>query len=132
MLIPHEIASKFVLPTLRSNLSIILVNNFGVSQQKTALLLGVTQASISHYLCGNRAQIKLIDDPEINSKIMDLAKMLVSKPLTKQDLMTNLSNLCNYIMTSKLMCDIHAAMDPEMDISCCDACNELIVINNKK
>ncbi len=104
------------------------MNKFGLSQQDAAKVLGVTQASISNYLRGARAPVKLVDNADTEARLTGLAKRLVSRPHKKEEIMSQLTDVCNYILSTRQVCDIHAKMDPGLDVSSCDACNELITL----
>ena len=129
MIVPHDLASKVVMPAIRCKMAEIMINKFGLSQSQAADSLGVTQASISNYVRGVRIpSITLSSDLE--EELEFLVRDLINNSGKKQEVMIRISELCNSILTSRLACDIHAKMDNDLDIDTCNACSDLLSIRS--
>ena len=75
--LPCEVIAKRVLPALRAMIARELVERHGLPQSKVASLLGVTQASISHYLSAKRGKIAgLVCKPE---ELREMAREIAGK-----------------------------------------------------
>lgn len=67
-----------VLPVIRAKLAMVIIQEYCLSQTATAQLLGVTQAAVSQYTTGRRAdEDVLAGNPTIEEEIDVLAKRLV-------------------------------------------------------
>jgi predicted transcriptional regulator len=76
---PCETIVTDVLPTIRAELAGILLEEYELSQTKTANLLGVTQAAISQYTTKRRGDAQTLKDyPEIRQIIREMADSLVN------------------------------------------------------
>ena len=129
MIVPHDLASKVVMPAIRCKMAEIMINKFGLSQSQAADSLGVTQASISNYVRGVRIpSITLSSDLE--EELEFLVRDLINNSGKKQEVMIRISELCNSILTSRLACDINAKMDDDLDIDTCNACSDLLSIRS--
>ena len=64
MQLPCEVGVKTVIPAIRALLAIKLVEQHGMNEKQTAMLLGLSQSAISRYKTKNRGHILQIDtDP---------------------------------------------------------------------
>ena len=54
MKVPCEIIVWEVLPIIRNEFAKSLIKNHGLTQRKTAEILGLTEASVSRYISGKR------------------------------------------------------------------------------
>ncbi|MEE9223906.1 MAG: transcriptional regulator [Thermoplasmata archaeon] len=76
---PYEIDSHKVLPTIRRGLTKILMEEAGKNQTEVSEILGVSQATVSHYSSDKRGRATLIDrDPDIQKKIRALGEDLTN------------------------------------------------------
>ncbi|MFQ6106316.1 MAG: transcriptional regulator [Thermoplasmata archaeon] len=76
---PCEAIVIEILPNIRARLAAIILNEYGLSQTKTAELLGVTQAAISQYTTRRRGSDKTLEDfPEMSKSIHDMAEAVVT------------------------------------------------------
>ncbi|MCJ2564506.1 MAG: XRE family transcriptional regulator [Candidatus Thermoplasmatota archaeon] len=76
---PCETIVIDVLPTIRAELAILLLEEYGLSQTKAADLLGVTQAAISQYSTKRRGGTRTLKDyPEIRQRIREMADSIVN------------------------------------------------------
>ena len=107
----------------------IMVNKFGLSQSQVANSLGVTQASISNYIRGVRTP-SITLSPDLEEELELLVNVLINDTNKKQEIMIRMTEICNSVLTSRLVCDIHAKMDADLDIDTCDACSDLLTIRS--
>lgn len=71
--------SRKVLPHIRAELGKILLKKYGWSQMRVAKVLGVSQASVSHYVTSSRGGDEELSRlfPEISDYTLELARKLV-------------------------------------------------------
>jgi len=63
--LPCEVIARSVLPALRALIARKLVKDHGFTQASVADLLGVTQATVSHYLASKRGKLVVdVCEPE--------------------------------------------------------------------
>ncbi len=75
---PCERIVAEILPTIRARLALTILGEYGLSQIKTAGLLGVTQAAVSQYTTGRRGNDRVLEDyPNIDDEIAEMAAKLV-------------------------------------------------------
>jgi uncharacterized protein len=93
-----EIVGKYVLPVFRSLLAKELVLKYNLSQTDAAKKLGTTQAAVSQYLSSKRASkgIEYVEPflPKIQTMAEDIAKKLVNKEISAQDITFGFCQLC--------------------------------------
>ncbi|MDP7974719.1 MAG: transcriptional regulator [Thermoprotei archaeon] len=76
-----EESVKFLLPSVRAEVARVLISNYSMSESQAATLLGVSQASVSHYLSGERAREQELTRPwaeDIHRFAESMAEALVS------------------------------------------------------
>jgi hypothetical protein len=73
---PCEIIVWDILPVIRKELAKALVEVHGLTQRNAAKSLGLTEATISRYLSGKRAQVKLIDG-RLSQEVRDAAERIM-------------------------------------------------------
>ena len=74
--IPCEIIVWYVLPSIRKELSIHLIEEHKLNQKEVAEKLGITEAAVSRYVSGKRGG-KDIDDNEIINEIKKSASKII-------------------------------------------------------
>ncbi|MCJ2670518.1 MAG: helix-turn-helix domain-containing protein [Thermoplasmata archaeon] len=75
---PCERVVAEILPVIRAKVASIIIEEYGLSQTKTAELLGVTQAAISQYATGRRADERALEHlPKVDSEFEKMASRLV-------------------------------------------------------
>jgi predicted transcriptional regulator len=72
---PCEIIVWNIVPVIKKELAISLVNDIGLSQKNTSLKLGTTEAAISRYISGKRGVLEITDD-EILEEIKKSAEKI--------------------------------------------------------
>jgi len=117
---PFEVVTAKLLPTIRSRLAQVLLEEYHMRQVDVARHLGITQAAVSHYKTASRGidpeLVKLF--PEIDAYVRDMAgKIADGAPRTEQVL--GLNNLVDRLMNTQRFCEYHkriAALDPGCNI----------------
>jgi len=76
-----EIVSRKVLPHIRAELGKILMKKYNWPQKKVALVLSISQASVSHYLTSTRGNDERLAGlfPEIKNYTMEVAETIAAK-----------------------------------------------------
>ena len=66
------------LPIIRKGIAISMINDYGLSQNKTAEKLGISPAAVSQYLSGKRAKMNIFDK-EIRKEINRSAERIIQQ-----------------------------------------------------
>jgi len=123
MIIPCEIAVKCVLPPVRAMIAKELMTKHNLNQTQAAKLLGVSQPAISLYYRKLRGKaIDLEREKEITTLIENLAKKLAEGNLTGTEFILMFCEICRTIRARGLLCQVHKAFDPSIDLEKCDLC----------
>lgn len=112
-IMPQELEVWYVLPAIRRELSKALLD-LELSRGKIASILGVSKASISHYIRRKRA--KEVDfDKELIQKIRGSAERIA----TNEGLyMKEVQELCKFIRKSRRLCQIHRERESSTYATC--------------
>lgn len=112
-----ETVSKFLLPTLRALIAKDLMEKHKLTQQDTAVKLGVTQSAISQYRRALRgSNVKLIEnDDEIVKEIESISKKIALNELNPLEALNDFCNICKKVRKSKALCSIHTKVFPELE-----------------
>ena len=119
---PYEIASKSVIPTIRGMVDRGLIDR-KLTQSQIAESLGVTQPAISKYLGEKRG--KAIDfDHRADVKKMTnvISDGIASQKLSRVQVANMMKEICDYVMRSGYMCDLHFEVDPQVKNMNCRIC----------
>jgi len=123
MLVPCEVAVKCVLPVVRAMIAKELMMKHKLKQVETAKLLGVSQPAISLYFRERRGKaIDLENESDITPLIENLAASLANGNLSPEDFISAFCEICATIREKGLMCKLHKAFDPTIDIEKCGIC----------
>ncbi|MEM1549979.1 MAG: transcriptional regulator [Candidatus Methanomethylicia archaeon] len=123
MLLPCEIAVKFVLPSVRAAIATRLISNYGLKQMDAAKLLGISQPAISLYTRRLRGgKLHLEDYPDLTDAIDKLAGMLVNGYSNFNSFVEEFCRICRLIKSKGLLCSFHKLLDSNIDASRCDIC----------
>jgi predicted transcriptional regulator len=123
MLVPCEIAVKCVLPAVRAMTAKQLMKEHGLKQAEAAKLLGLSQPAISLYNRKIRGQaLNLENDREVTKLIEKLADSLAKGGLSYKDSIPRFCEICRTIRAKGLICEMHKASDPSIDIEECRLC----------
>lgn len=123
MLVPCEIAVKCVLPAVRAMIAEELTTNHKLKQAEAARLLGVSQPAISLYHRKSRGKaISLTGDSDIMNLVVEIANSLSTEGLSHRDFIPMFCKICKAIRAKGLLCEMHKAFDPSIDIAACGLC----------
>jgi len=124
LLAPCEVAVKCVLPTVRAMMAKELMTKHRLRQLDVAKLLGVSQSAVSLYGRKIRGRsINLEEEEDIIAQINDVAASLADGKMVYKDFVTELCEVCRAIRGKGLMCKLHKAFDPNVDIEKCELCS---------
>ena len=100
-----------------------LVTKHKMNQAKTAKLLGVSQPAISLYYRRIRGKaLDLETDAEISKSVADLAVFLAEYGFSHKEFVLRFCGICRTIRAKGLLCKLHEALDPTIDIEKCELC----------
>ena len=123
MLVPCEVAVRCILPAVRAMIAKELMMKHKLKQVETAELLGVSQPAISLYFRERRGKaIDLENESDVTSLIEDLATSLAKDNSSPEDFIFAFCEICAAIREKGLMCKLHKAFDPTIDIEKCGIC----------
>lgn len=124
MHLPSEIEAMAVIPALRSMLAKELIGSGRMNQSEVGALLGITQSAVSNYVTGVRARNSaFLDIPYVRERIGSLATD-ISGGNDNARVAQVLSELTQFIRKNRMMCEMHRAIDPGMDVDGCHICEE--------
>ncbi len=84
-----ETFTREVLPAIRAMIAQKLIRELGMKQSETAELLGVTQATISHYINLRRGKVAvLLQTEEVASSLSEIVEKIARErePITPSDI----------------------------------------------
>ena len=124
MISPYEIVSKSALPALRAMVARRLQQNYSMTQQQVAKLLGVTQASISNYARKTRGMmVNLESDPAVTKAADKIARDLSAKDPDQRETLRDMTDVLDYIRFNHMMCSLHSELEPGFQVEGCSACD---------
>jgi len=101
-----------------------LMAKYELKQVEAAKLLGVSQPAISHYYRQMRGKaINLENDRDVKVLIENLGASLARGNLSHKDFIPMFCEICRTIRAKGLMCKLHKAFDPAIDIEKCELCS---------
>jgi len=111
-----EIASQYLLPTLRALVAKNLMEKYRLTQQDTALKLGLTQSAISQYTRQLRgSKIKTIEkDKGIIEEIDKFSGRIASGELNTLTSLDAFCGICKLIRNKRILCEIHIKYFPAL------------------
>lgn len=122
MLLPSEIEARWLLPVLRALVVRRLINNYGMTQEKVAQLLGITQASVSNYVRSVRARGLR---PEAVTLLTKYAQEVAEAAYSTQDpqaVARTLQETLIRIRKERVLCELHQYLEPGIDVESCELC----------
>jgi hypothetical protein len=126
MLLPCEIVVKCLIPPVRAMIAKQLMTEHNLKQADVAKLLGVSQPAISLYYRKIRGKaINLENNEEIKRLIEKLAASLAEGNLPHKEFFTMFCQICRTIRAKGLLCEMHEAFDPTIDIEKCEICSSI-------
>ncbi len=119
---PYEVASKSVIPAIRGMISRGLIEkNF--TQLEIAHALGVTQPAVSKYFWDKRGRAIDFDHrPDVRKMADVITEGIAAGKLDRVQVANLIKEMCDYIMRSGYMCDLHFEIDPQIKNSNCKIC----------
>ncbi len=123
MLLPSEIEARWLLPVLRALVVRRLLNEYHMTQERVARLLGVTQASVSNYVRAVRARGLR---PEAVSLLARYASDVAEVAYRSQDpyaVARALQEALIRIRKDRVLCELHQLLEPSLDVENCELCN---------
>jgi predicted transcriptional regulator len=123
MLVPCEVAVKCLVPSIRAMIAQDLMTEHNLKQVDVAELLGVSQPAISLYYRKMRGKaIELENDIDVGKLMKNLADSLAGGSLSHEDFISKFCEICRIIRAKGLLCKMHKAFDPSIDIEKCGLC----------
>jgi len=120
---PCEVAVKCVLPVIRAMLAKELMAKNGMKQTEVAEILSVSQPAISLYSRKVRGTaISLENDEDIGKLVRNVAAALAENKFSRQDMILMYCEICKMIRAKGLLCELHKAFDPTINIETCELC----------
>lgn len=112
--LPQEIELWYLIPSLRRELAKIFIADYKMKQKEVSKLLGITEASVSHYANSQRGGKVKFSNEEKKEIKNSANKMIEGKsPLVKE-----LYSLCNFFRKSKVLCKAHRNFDKNIPKNC--------------
>ena len=125
MSVPCEVVVKCVLPVVRAMVARKLMLSHGFRQVEAARVLGVSQPAISLYSRNIRGKaIDLGNDRDIPVLITSMARSLADGSASRRDVVLMYCEICRTIRAKGLMCELHKAWDPSVEVEKCRLCLE--------
>jgi hypothetical protein len=127
MINPYEMVSRSALPALRAMVAKRMQSEYHLTQQDVAKRLGITQASVSNYARKARGSMFNFEtDATVSGAADKIAKMLSSEVPDEREALRTMTQVCDYIRFSHLMCSLHENLEPGYDIVSCAACEGVL------
>lgn len=122
MRFPQELVVGTFLPTYRGLLAAALSRQ-GLSQERIAVLVGVSQAQVSKYLAGKvELEPRIAGDERVRETVARVAKGLASDTLDPVGALVESLRLVRRLENRGPLCDLHEEIFPELKGTGCDAC----------
>ena len=121
---PYDIASKSVIPAIRGMVARGLIEkNF--TQAQIANALGITQPAVSKYFWEKRGRAINFDKREDVKRMGDvITEGIAGQKLDNIQVANMIKEICDYVMCSGYMCEVHLEVDPQIKNSNCKICME--------
>jgi predicted transcriptional regulator len=121
---PYEIASKSVIPAIRGMISRGLIER-DFTQAQIATALGITQPAVSKYFWDKRGRAIDFDHrDDVKNMIQSITNGIANDRLDKVQVANMIKDICDYVMRSGYMCDLHFEVEPQVKNSNCKICME--------
>ena len=96
-----EFMVKEIFPCLRAKVAQDLMDNYNISQNKAAELMGITQPAVSQYMRSLRGRNKkIVEQEEIKKRIKEISEKLYNKKISKDDLSEQFCAICDILAKS--------------------------------
>jgi uncharacterized protein len=119
-----EMASQYLLPTIRALIARTLMEKHKMTQQEAATKIGLTQSAISQYMRQLRgSNIKIIEkDKELMDEIDKFAGRIASGELSNLSVLDEFCVICRLARRKRLLCELHTKHYP--DLKDCNICTK--------
>jgi uncharacterized protein len=117
-----EIASQYLLPTMRALIAKTLMEKYNMTQQDAASKIGLTQSAVSQYMRQLRgSNVKTFEkDKALMEEIERFASRIASGELDKIGTLDSFCDICRLARKKKMLCELHVKSFPELrDCSKC-------------
>lgn len=112
--LPQEIEVWDILPAIRKAFAKIFVDDFKLSQKRTAELLQLTEPAVSQYLKEKRAKNIMLNDAVRNEIKISAKKILDHNSL----LFKEMKRICDLVEVKKIVCQIHKDTNTQIPCDC--------------
>ena len=121
-----ELFYRYVFPSVRRRLVVILYREFGLGQEEVAKRAHLTQSAVSRYIRGGRGSyIDLSKFKDIDRMLRDLAEELSKNVMSEYDLQYRLAKIAFEALGKGYICSYHEKIDRTVDLSRCNICRDL-------
>jgi predicted transcriptional regulator len=111
---PQEMEVWYLIPALRRELSVVFSKENGLKQKEIAKIMGITEASVSHYVKEKRGGNVKFSNPE-----KEIVKLYAGKIIKNpDDIMKILYELCSQLRKKGVLCRMHREMDKSVSKKC--------------
>ena len=104
MKIPCEIIVWYLLPGIRRELAMSMIDDHNLTQTKVASLLGVTEAAVSQYRSAKRGNLE-IEDETIKNEIKKSAKLIIEGD--ESTIMREMCRICGLVKNTDILSNLY-------------------------
>ncbi len=113
-----------MIPAIRGIISRSLIDK-RMTQADIADALGVTQPAVSKYFSEKRGMAIVFDQQEDVKRMAEVvAEGILSHRLNDIQVANMIKEICDYVMRSGYMCELHYEIDPQSKTMNCKMCME--------
>jgi predicted transcriptional regulator len=121
---PYEIAAKSVIPAIRGIVARSLIER-NMRQSDIAESLGITQPAVSKYFSEKRGKaIDFAKREDVKKMAEVISEGIATHKLNNVEVTNLIKEICDYVMRSGYMCELHYEIDPEIKDLNCKICME--------
>ncbi|MGQ4891815.1 MAG: transcriptional regulator [Candidatus Njordarchaeia archaeon] len=121
-----KIIARYVFPSVRRRLAIILSEEYNLKQIEIARMTFIKQSTISKYLNAKRAGfLDLSKAPRTDKRIREIAHRIYEGKMDKYDLEYELTLTALRAIADGEICRFHKEMDVEVTPELCEVCRKL-------
>jgi len=125
-----EIASRYVLPSLKRRLAEIMLKEYGFTQKEIARILGVSEAAVSRYISGERGYYLRVENlKEVDEKLRRIAEAFRRHEADTLAVHYMLHIIAAEMMAEKRLCTIHRELDENINPAECNICPKIFGIS---
>jgi predicted transcriptional regulator len=100
---PCEIIVWRIIPAIRRELAKTLIEDFGLTQKEVAEKLGLTEAAVSRYVSGQRADFK-VPNGRVSKEIKNSTKKILKG--SKKTVIKETCRICDILKSNNLIKEI--------------------------